>query len=96
MQALLEDPRLADPRMAALLALIGKLAKRSVTVTQADVDAVRGAGWTDDAIYDAITVCSLFRFYNTWVDGCGVPALPDYEASGKRLATFGYAPQEET
>ena len=81
--------------MAALLKLIEKLARKSTTVTNADIDAVRTAGWTDEAIYDAINVCALFRFYNTWVDGCGVPALADYEASGKRLAAFGYA-QEET
>lgn len=41
--------------------------------------------------YDAITVCALFNFYNTWVDGCGVPALPDYTPSGKRIAAEGYA-----
>ena len=95
MQAVLDDPRRAAPRLAALLKFIEKLARKSATVTNADVEAVRAAGWTDEAIYDAITVCSLFRFYNTWVDGCGVPALPDYEPSGKRLAAFGYA-QEET
>ena len=80
--------------MAALLKLIEKLSRKSTTVTNADIDAVRAAGWTDEAIYDAITVCALFRFYNTWVDGCGVPGLDDYGPSGKRLAEFGYAPEE--
>jgi hypothetical protein len=81
-----------------LLMLIEKTALESSTVTDADVAAVRQAGWSDEAIYDAITVCALFRFYNAWVDGCGVGALPPegYAMSGKRLATEGYAPTQET
>ena len=51
-------------------------------------------GWTDEAIYDAVTVCALFNFYVRWVDGCGVHEMSeaDHRASGKRLAQFGYAP----
>lgn len=66
-------------------------------MTDADVDAARQAGWSDEAIYDAVTVCALFRFYNTWTDGCGVGVLsPEgYAMSGKRLALDGYAPTHE-
>lgn len=37
---------------------------------------------------------SLFNFYNAFVDVNGVNQLSDegYDASGKRLATQGYAP----
>jgi len=49
---------------------------------------------SEEAIYDAITVCSLFQFYNTWVDAAGVPALPNYDASGKRMAANGYIQEE--
>lgn len=61
-------------------------------VTRADVDAVRDTGWSEEAIYDAITVCALFQFYTTWVDATGVHDMPAaaYEASGQRLATSGY------
>jgi len=50
------------------------------------------AGWSEEAIYDAITVCALFKFYNAWIDATGVHDLPafGYEMSGKRLATEGY------
>ncbi len=53
---------------------------------------MKAAGWSDDALYDAITVCSLFRFYNTWVDATGVHDMPSaaYEAMGVRLAAKGY------
>ena len=65
---------------------------RSTEVDQADIDAAKAAGWTDEALYDAVTVCALFNFYNRWVDATGVRDMPAaaYEASGKRLATEGY------
>ena len=65
----------------------------STSIGPSDVDAVRKAGWSDEAIYDAITVCSLFQFYNNWIDATGVSDMNEmaYEMSGHRLATQGYA-----
>jgi hypothetical protein len=65
-------------------------------VCRADVEHARAAGWTDAALYDAITVVALFRFYNTWVDAAGVcdMSVADYQASGRRIATMGYASGE--
>ena len=40
------------------------------------IDAAKGAGWSEEALYDAITVCALFNFYNTWIDATGVSDLP--------------------
>ena len=64
----------------------------STTIGQGDVDVARKAGWSDEALYDAITVCSLFQFYNAWIDASGVQDMPAfaYEMSGKRLSTQGY------
>ena len=64
----------------------------STSIGQADVDAAKRAGWSDEALYDAITVCALFQFYNNWIDATGVSDMPvpGYEASGKRLASHGY------
>jgi hypothetical protein len=65
----------------------------STSIGQADVDVAREAGWSDEALYDAITVCSLFQFYNNWIDATGVSDMPalGYQMSGQRLATQGYA-----
>jgi hypothetical protein len=65
----------------------------STSIGQDDVDRVLEAGWSDEALYDAITVCSLFQFYNNWIDATGVSDMPAmaYEMSGRRLATVGYA-----
>jgi hypothetical protein len=65
----------------------------STSIGQGDVDTARKAGWSDEALYDAITVCSLFQFYNNWIDATGVGDMPamGYQMSGQRLATQGYA-----
>jgi alkylhydroperoxidase family enzyme len=80
----------------ALIAFIDKMNRESTSIGRADVDAVRAAGWTDEAIYDAITVCALFNFYNKWIDATGVGDMPAaaYLASGERLAAGGYASPE--
>lgn len=96
MQAVLHDLRSApiSDALRSLLTLIEKAAHNSVAVTHEDVDTVRAAGWSDEAIYDAITVCALFRFYNTWTDATGVSGLPDYTMSGQQLAKDGYMPTD--
>src|SRR5512132_1394831 len=80
----------------ALFAFIAKVVEDSTSIGDADVARARAAGWSDSAIYDAITVCALFQFYTTWIDASGVqdmPALGD-ELAGRRLATDGYARAE--
>jgi uncharacterized peroxidase-related enzyme len=76
----------------ALLVFVDKVNLNPSHVCQEDVAAVKRAGWSDEAIYDAVTVCALFNFYNRWIDGTGVHDMPAsaYELSGKRLKEFGY------
>jgi hypothetical protein len=94
-QAVLDDYTTApfSEKERALFAFLAKMIEDSTSITRADADAVRAAGWSDEALYDAITVCSLFQFYNNWIDATGVSDMPAfaYEMSGKRLATQGYA-----
>jgi alkylhydroperoxidase family enzyme len=83
-------------RERTLFAFLAKMIEASTSIRQADVDEALAAGWTDEALYDAITVCALFQFYNNWIDATGVSDMPAfaYEMSGKRLATRGYATAE--
>jgi uncharacterized peroxidase-related enzyme len=76
----------------ALFTYVDKLNCNPSQIRQADVDAVKQAGWSDEAIYDAATVCALFNFYNRWIEGTGVHDMPAsaYELSGERLKEFGY------
>ncbi|GAB4172582.1 MAG: hypothetical protein Fur005_34340 [Roseiflexaceae bacterium] len=79
----------------AMFRLIDKIATDSTSIRQADIDEAKAAGLSDAALYDAITVCSLFQFYNTWIDATGVHDLPAavYETMGKRMANGRYAPE---
>jgi len=76
----------------ALFEYITKVNGNCWQVEQNDIDRLHSAGWTDEAIYDAIMVCGLFNFYNRWVDASGVEVMSkeNHAASGKRLATRGY------
>ena len=95
MAAVLDDYTTAPISDAdrALFALIAKVVEDSTSITADDLSRARAAGWTDEALYDAITVCALFQFYNTWIDATGVSDMPAfaYGMSGKRLAEKGYA-----
>lgn len=86
---------LSEPEKA-LFGFIGKVNGDCSGVSQDDIDALHAAGWSDEAIYDAVSVCALFNFYVRWVDGTGVSPMPEagYRASGKRLARDGYAHPE--
>jgi hypothetical protein len=92
--AVLEDYRTAPIGDAdkALFGFIEKMNGQSNRIRRADIERLKENGWSEEAIYDAITVCALFRFYNAWVDATGVHDLPAaaYELSGKRLAEQGY------
>ena len=92
--AVLADYRTApiDDREKALFAFIEKMNEQSNLVRREDIDQAKAAGWSEEAIYDAISVCALFKFYNAWIDATGVHDLPAaaYEMSGKRMATEGY------
>ena len=81
-------------REKALFGFIEKVNRASSQLQAEDIAEVGAAGWTEEAIYDAITVCALFNFYNRWVDAAGVSDMPPqaYLASGERLATQGYIP----
>ena len=76
----------------ALYMFVKKMVHDSLSIGEADVATARAAGWTDEALYDAITVVALFQFYNAWIDASGVCDMSagGYEMSGRRIATGGY------
>jgi len=81
-----------DAAHKALFGYIGKLAEQPSRVTDADIQKLKEAGWSEEAIYDALTVAAVFKFYNTWNNGSGVRSMTsaDYLFSGKVLNTLGY------
>ena len=81
-----------DEAHKALFRFLDQVNHDSARITPADLDIVRAAGWSDEALYFAITVCAMFNFYNRWIDATGVRALSDeaHRQGGKRSAQFGY------
>jgi alkylhydroperoxidase family enzyme len=75
-----------------LFRFIAKVNHNSPAITAADMQPLHDAGWTDEAVYFAITVCALFNFYNRWVDASGVHPMSEeaHRQGGKRSAAHGY------
>ncbi len=87
----LESSALAE-KEKALFRFVDKVNHDSPRITAEDMQPLYAVGWTDEALYFAITVCALFNFYNRWIDASGVHALSDeaHRAGGKRSAVHGY------
>jgi alkylhydroperoxidase family enzyme len=86
-----ETSPLSEPDKA-LFRFVAKVNHDSPRIGPDDIGALHAAGWSDEAIYYAITVCALFNFYNRWIDASGVHALSDaaHREGGKRSARSGY------
>ncbi len=82
-----------DEKHKALFRFVDKVNRDSPRITAGDMRPLYAAGWDDDAIYFAITVCALFNFYNRWIDASGVHALSDeaHREGGERTAKHGYS-----
>lgn len=74
----------ADWRQAPLSDAVAKLAdfaekvtRRPATGTEADIAALRAAGWCDTAIHDAVQVIAYFNYINRVADALGVKPEKD-------------------
>jgi alkylhydroperoxidase family enzyme len=76
----------------ALLRFVEKVNHQAPSITAEDMQPLYDVGWTDEAIYSAITVCSLFNFYNRWIDATGVHPMSDeaHKRFGEGTAHNGY------
>ena len=87
----LESSKL-DAKHKALLRFVDRVNHESPRISPADMEPLYKAGWDDEAIYFAITVCALFNFYNRWIDASGVHPLSEeaHRQGAKRMAIDGY------
>ena len=72
-----------EPRERAMLDFALKLTERSSTCTEADVDALREAGWNDEEIMDIAQVAAMFNFTNRLASGLGWRPNPEYVSLGR-------------
>jgi len=94
LRQLLEDPEHApiDERMKALLDYVKKLTYTPSRLLPADAEAVFAAGWNEQALHDAVSVCGLFNLMNRLVEGFGLTGDAAYfEFAAVRLASGGYS-----
>jgi uncharacterized peroxidase-related enzyme len=77
-QAVQDDYRAAGlpPREVALLDFAVKLTKSPSGVRREDLDALRGQGYTDEQLADAVHCIGYFNFINRVLDGLGVDPEP--------------------
>ncbi len=64
-------------RLRPIFAYVRKLTLDPASIEQADADSVFAAGWNDDALYEAISVCALYNFMNRIVEGAGIKTYHD-------------------
>jgi hypothetical protein len=89
---LLEDVTAApvDEALKPILRYVRKLTLTPAKMTQADADMVFAAGWSEQALHDAVSVCALFNFMNRFVEGHGIKGSPGYFGlAAKRLFELG-------
>jgi uncharacterized peroxidase-related enzyme len=87
----LENSRLTE-KEKTLFRFVEKVHHGAQEITADDMQPMHAAGWDDEAIYYAITICALFNFYNRWVGASGVHPLSDraHRQAGERSAEVGY------
>jgi uncharacterized peroxidase-related enzyme len=94
LSALMDDLEAApvDARLKPILRYTEKLTKTPSRMVQSDADAVLEAGWDEQALHDAVSVCALFNLFNRLVEGLGLPGGEEtVKPRGKMLAEIGYA-----
>jgi uncharacterized peroxidase-related enzyme len=55
-----------------------KMTHTPAAVGRDDVDRLRGLGWSDAAVHDAIQVVSYFNYVNRVADAVGIEDEPDW------------------
>ena len=82
-----------DEELRPILRFAGKLTQSPEAVGQADIDTLLAAGWSEQAIEDAVNVVGLFNYVNRLVDAVGIAGSEGYfKQLGATLAVQGYGP----
>ena len=81
-----------EPKLRAMLGFLEKLTLTPNALAVTDVDQLRSAGLSDDAIEEGIHVCVLFNIYDRVADSLGfqIPDSVSFARSADTLLTRGY------
>jgi alkylhydroperoxidase family enzyme len=72
-----------DDKTRTLLEYAEKLTKSPAMIEDADIDSMRSAGWSEDGIYEATALTSLFNCTGRMEAASGLP--PDEVPAGSRM-----------
>lgn len=92
------DSAPVEDRLKPILAYVRKLTLTPSRITQADAAGIYAAGWDEQALFDAVSVCALFNMMNRIVEGSGIKLDPrlrsseEIEARSKRMGRPGADP----
>jgi uncharacterized peroxidase-related enzyme len=67
-----------DPPVRALADFAVDLTRRSTGGGEPAIAVLRDAGWSDEAILEAVEIVGFFNYYNRLVDALGVAPEPDW------------------
>lgn len=93
LQGLLENPEETeiDAHLQPLLRFVKKLSFTPSRMSERDAEEVFAAGWNEQALHDAVSICALLNFMNRLVEGLGIQENPSYsQVAGERLSSSGY------
>jgi uncharacterized peroxidase-related enzyme len=75
-----------DPATVALLEYADRATADPTKMTEAHIQRLREAGWSDEAILDAVAIMGFFQFANFHADVLGLVVNPEYATMGKVAA----------
>jgi len=68
-----DNTELIDDKTRQLLQLAGKITRHAYKVTGSDIQALRDIGCTDEEVFEAVAVASLFNYMDRVADALGAP-----------------------
>ena len=77
-----------DPKTRALLSYAKKLTEEPSMVEDADVEALRAAGWDEQGIYEATALISLYNYSGRMEAATGLP-MDEIPLERREVSTSG-------
>ena len=68
-----DNTELIDDKTRKLLQLAGKITMHAYKVTESDIQALRDIDCTDEEVFEAVAVASLFNYMDRVADALGAP-----------------------
>lgn len=69
-----------DEREKRMLDFVVKVTVESQACSEADLDALRGDGWTDEDVMDIVQVAAMFNYTNRIANACGWVPNEEYHS----------------